>query len=55
MKIKGATTILKKECEFLGLTMEELKILIQNNPYAFPNKVPNKVIEAFKIYYEKGI
>ena len=51
MKIKGAKTILKKECKFLGLTMEELKIMIQNNPYAFPNKV----IEAFGIYYGKGV
>ena len=51
MKIKGATTILKKESELLGLTMEELKIMIQNNPYAFPNKV----IEAFGIYYGKGV
>ena len=45
MKIKGATTILKKEAEFLGLTMEELKIMVERNPYAFPNKV----IEAFGI------
>ena len=51
MKIKGATTILKKEAEFLGLTMEELKIMVERNPYAFPNKV----IEAFGIYYGKGI
>ena len=51
MKIKGATTILKKEAEFLGLTMEELKIMVERNPYAFPNKV----IEAFGIYYEKGM
>ena len=51
MKIKGATTILKKEAEFLGLTMKELKIMVERNPYAFPNKV----IEAFSIYYEKGI
>ena len=51
MKIQGATTILKKEAEFLGLTMEELKIMVQRNPYAFPNKV----IEEFGIYYEKGI
>ena len=29
MKIKGATTILKKEAEFLGLTMEELKIMVE--------------------------
>ena len=27
MKIKGATTVLKKEAEFLGLSMEELKIM----------------------------
>jgi hypothetical protein len=51
MKVQGATTILKKEAEFLGLTMKELKIMVQRNPYAFPNKV----IEAFGIYYEKGI
>ena len=51
MKIKGATTILKKEAEFLGLTMEELKIMVERNPYAFPNKV----IEAFGIYYGKGV
>ena len=51
MKIKGATTILKKEAEFLGLTMEELKIMVERNPYAFPNKV----IEAFGLYYKEGI
>ena len=51
MKIKGATTILKKEAEFLGLTMEELKIMVERNPYAFPNKV----IEAFGIYYKEVI
>ena len=51
MKIKGATTILKKEAEFLGLTMEELKIMVERNPYAFPNEV----IEAFGIYYKEGI
>ena len=51
MKIKGATTILKKEAEFLGLTMEELKIMVERNPYAFPNKV----IDAFGIYYKEGI
>ena len=51
MKIKGATTILKKEAQFLGLTMEELKVMVQRNPYAFPNKI----IEAFGIYYGKGV
>ena len=51
MKIKGATTILKKEAQFLGLAMEELKVMVQRNPYAFPNKV----IEAFGIYYGKVV
>tara|TARA_B110000971_G_C19840099_1_gene422119 strand:+ start:47 stop:220 length:174 start_codon:yes stop_codon:yes gene_type:complete len=48
MKIKGATTVLNKEREFLGLTWEELLVLIQRNPYAFPNKV----IDAHKVYTE---
>ena len=51
MKIKGATTVLKKEAQFLGLTMEELKVMVERNPYAFPNKI----IEAFGIYYGKGV
>ena len=38
MKIKGATTVLNKERIFLGLTMKELLIFIERNPYAFPNK-----------------
>ena len=50
MKIKGATTVLKKEAEFLGLSMEELKIMVEHNPYAFPTKV----IEAFGIYYREA-
>ena len=36
MKLKGATTVLNKERVFLGLTMKELLIFIQRNPYAFP-------------------
>ena len=46
MKINGATTVLNKEREFLGLTWEELMVLIQRNPYAFPNKV----IDAHRVY-----
>jgi len=46
MKIKGATTILKKNAEFLGMTFEELLVFTVRNPYA----VPNNVIEAFGVY-----
>ena len=38
MGIKGAMTILKKECLFLGLSMKELLLFIELNPYAFSNK-----------------
>ena len=38
MKIKGATTVLNKERIFLGLTMKELLIFIERNPYAFPEQ-----------------
>ena len=48
MKLKGATTILNKECTFLGLTMKELLIFIERSPYAFSNKV----VEAYKVYKE---
>jgi len=46
MGIKGATTILKKECEFLGLSMSSLFTMIKRNPYAFPNST----IDAYKVY-----
>ena len=46
MNIRGATTVLKRECEFLGLSMQELLICIQRNPYAFPNRT----IEAYNAY-----
>ena len=46
MKLKGATTVLNKERVVLGLTMKELLIFIQRNPYAFPSKT----ILAYKIY-----
>ena len=46
MGIKGALTILKKECEFLGLTMPALFVMIKRNPYAFPNTT----IAAYKRY-----
>ena len=46
MGIRGASTILKKECEFLGLTMNNLFTMIKRNPGAFSAKT----LEAFKIY-----
>ena len=46
MKIKGAMTVLNKECEFLGLTFNELCVFIERNPYA----VKNSTIEAYKVY-----
>ena len=46
MGIRGALTVLKKECEFLGLSMPNLFVMIKRNPYAFPNKT----IEAYKRY-----
>tara|TARA_R110000772_G_scaffold2863_14_gene10539 strand:- start:6682 stop:6849 length:168 start_codon:yes stop_codon:yes gene_type:complete len=46
MKIKGAMTVLRKECEFLGLSMEELLTFIQRNPYA----QNDATIDAYKIY-----
>jgi len=46
MRLKGATTILKGEMDFLGLTWKELEVFIERNPYA----VNDKVIEAFVTY-----
>ena len=46
MRLKGATTILKKEAEFLGMTFEEVLIFIEKNPYA----VKNSTIDAFAVW-----
>ena len=46
MKIKGATTILKREAEFLGMTFEEVLIFIEKNPYC----VKNSTIDAFAVW-----
>ena len=48
MGIKGALTVLKKECKFLGLSMPALFTMIKRNPYAFPNTT----IQAYKVYTE---
>ena len=46
--IKGASTILRRECEFLGLTMNNLFTMIKRNPGAFSAKT----LEAYRIYTE---
>jgi len=46
MQIKGATTVLNKQCEFLGLTWDQLMMFIERNPYA----VTDSVIRAHKVY-----
>ena len=46
MRLKGATTILKKEAESLGMTLDEVLIFIERNPYC----VKNSTIDAFAVY-----
>ena len=51
MGLKGATTVLKKECVFLGLSMSALFTMIRRNPMAFPNKT----LLAYKIYTRETV
>jgi hypothetical protein len=46
MRLKGATTILKKDCEFLGITFDELITFIERSPLA----MKNSTIEAHKVW-----
>ena len=46
MKIKGATTVLTREAEFLGMTFEEVLIFIERNPFS----VKNSTIDAFAVW-----
>ena len=46
MKLKGATTVLKREAEFKGITFDEVLIFIEKNPYA----VKNSTIDAFAVW-----
>ena len=51
MRIKGAMTILKKEAEFLGMSIEETVELIDRQPSASPLRV----IHAYEVYMkDKG-
>ena len=46
MRLKGATTVLKKQAEFLGMTFEEVLGFIEKNPYC----VKNSTIDAFAVW-----
>jgi len=46
MKIKGAITVLKKRCEFFGMTIDELIKFVEVSPLA----QDNKTTEAVKVY-----
>jgi len=46
MGVRGASTILKRECEFLGLSMNNLFTMIRRNPGAFSNRT----IQAYNVY-----
>ena len=50
MGLKGATTVLKKECVFLGMSMGELLHHIK----LYPMSMPNKTLLAYKIYKAQG-
>ena len=49
MGLKGAITVLMKECEFLGLEFGELLKFIKTKPQAFPNKT----VEAFRVFQKE--
>ena len=49
MQIKGATTILKKQSEFLGMTIAEVIKFADESPLA----QPVNVLEAVKVWREE--
>jgi hypothetical protein len=38
MKLKGAISVLKKEAEFLGMSFDEVLVLIEQKPWAASQK-----------------
>lgn len=46
MRLKGATTVLEKQCEFLGMSWDQLFEFIERAPLA----QPTKTIEAYNVY-----
>lgn len=51
MRIKGATTILEKQCEFLGMTWDQLIEFIERAPLA----QPVRALEAYKVYKKESL
>lgn len=51
MRLKGATTVLRKEAEFLGMTFSEVLVFIERNPYA----VPQTTIKAYEVYKKESV
>jgi hypothetical protein len=50
MRIKGAMTVLNKQCDFLGMNFEQLIEFIERAPLA----QNNLTIEAYKVYKLDG-
>ena len=48
MQIKGAMTILKKEAEFLGMTVEGIVNFIDKYPHSFSVKT----LQAYEVYWK---
>ncbi|MDC0006324.1 hypothetical protein OAE42_06415 [Gammaproteobacteria bacterium] len=46
MRIKGATTVLNKQCEFLGMNFDQLIEFIERAPLA----QTDTTIRAYKVY-----
>ena len=46
MRLRGAISILFKECEFLGVTMHGLIKEYKKNPLSFPNRT----LQAFEVF-----
>jgi len=46
MQIKGATTVLEKQCEFLGMKWDDLIESLERAPLIHNNQT----IRAFKVY-----
>lgn len=51
MRLKGATTILNKEAEFLNMKFSDLLAFIERSPLSFPKNV----VEAFKVYKKESV
>jgi hypothetical protein len=46
MRLKGALSVLRRDCEFFGMTLDELVTFIERNPYA----MKNSTIQAHQVW-----